>query len=67
MGFAFQGESASLGAHLCWGSWRRRSRLADLRNVAVRELTSIFEFRGTGYLECIHVLRRYLDERVRKT
>jgi mannosyltransferase OCH1-like enzyme len=42
MGFAFQREPVTIGAHLCWGSWRTRGPLGSLRNVAVRKLTSLY-------------------------
>lgn len=42
LGFAFQMGAATIGAHLCWGSWRTRSPLGNLRNVAVRKLTSLY-------------------------
>jgi mannosyltransferase OCH1-like enzyme len=42
MGFAFQRESETIGVHLCWGSWRTRSLLGNLRNVAVRKFTSLY-------------------------
>jgi mannosyltransferase OCH1-like enzyme len=42
MGFAFDRGAATVGAHLCWGSWRTRGALSNLRNVAVRKLTSLY-------------------------
>jgi mannosyltransferase OCH1-like enzyme len=42
MGFAFQGGAATVGVHLCWGSWRKRSPFRNLRGVAVRKLTSLY-------------------------
>jgi mannosyltransferase OCH1-like enzyme len=42
MGFTFQGGGSTIGAHLCWGSWRTRGPLGNLRNVAVRKLTSLY-------------------------
>jgi hypothetical protein len=42
LGFAFQRGAATVGAHLCWGSWRKRGPLGNLRGVAVRKLTSLY-------------------------
>lgn len=42
MGLGFQRGTATVGAHLCWGSWRKRGPLGSLRNVAVRKLTSFY-------------------------
>jgi mannosyltransferase OCH1-like enzyme len=42
MGFGFQRELVTMGVHLCWGSWRTRSPLGNLRNVALRKFTSLY-------------------------
>ncbi len=40
LGFSFAGTSKTVGAHLCWGSWRTKSMLGRSRAIAVRKLTS---------------------------
>lgn len=40
MGLAFQKNATTVGAHLCWGSWRTKGLLGSLRRVAVRKITS---------------------------
>jgi mannosyltransferase OCH1-like enzyme len=42
MGFAFQRRTTTVGAHLCWGSWRTKSPLGNLKAFAVRKLTSLY-------------------------
>ena len=42
MGFGFERGAATVGVHLCWGSWRKKSPLRNLRGFAVRKLTSLY-------------------------
>ncbi len=42
LGFAFQRGITTVGAHLCWGSWRKKSPLGKLKNLAVRKFTSVY-------------------------
>lgn len=41
MGFSFQKKANTVGAHLCWGSWRTKGPLGIVRAIAVRKLTSL--------------------------
>jgi mannosyltransferase OCH1-like enzyme len=43
-GFSFQSRRITVGAHLCWGSWRTKNPLGMVRRLAVRKVTS-FSFR----------------------
>jgi mannosyltransferase OCH1-like enzyme len=38
-GLSYQRGHQSYGAHLCWGSWRSKSVLRDLKTLAVRRMT----------------------------
>jgi mannosyltransferase OCH1-like enzyme len=40
LGFSFQKQTTTVGAHLCWGSWRTKGPLGMIRAIAVRKLTS---------------------------
>jgi hypothetical protein len=40
-GFSFLKGKTTVGAHLCWGSWRSKGPLGLVRALAVRKLTSI--------------------------
>lgn len=40
-GFSFQHRPATIGAHLCWGSWRTKNPLGMVRRLAVRKITSL--------------------------
>jgi mannosyltransferase OCH1-like enzyme len=42
MGFSFQRGTATVGAHLSWGSWRKKSPLGSLKSLAVRKFTSLY-------------------------
>jgi mannosyltransferase OCH1-like enzyme len=42
LGFSFQRGTATVGVHLCWGSWRKKSPFRSLGRVAIRKLTSIY-------------------------
>lgn len=39
--FSYQASSDTIGAHLCWGSWRTKNVLRLARNVFTRKLTSL--------------------------
>lgn len=39
-GFSYDRRHPSFGAHLCWGSWRSKSQLRNVKNFAVRKITS---------------------------
>jgi hypothetical protein len=41
LGFSFQKGPKTIGAHLCWGSWRTKGPLGVVRAIAVRKLTSL--------------------------
>jgi mannosyltransferase OCH1-like enzyme len=41
-GLSFLGNEDTIGAHLCWGSWRTKPLAGKLRVLAVRNLTSLF-------------------------
>jgi mannosyltransferase OCH1-like enzyme len=42
MGFSYKRKSETMGVHLCWGSWRTKSLLGNLKNLARRKLTSLY-------------------------
>jgi mannosyltransferase OCH1-like enzyme len=42
LGFSFQRGEKTVGAHLCWGSWRTKGPLGIMRAIAVRKLTSMY-------------------------
>jgi len=39
-GFSFKNEAETVGAHLCWGSWRTKNLLGNVRRLAARKITS---------------------------
>jgi mannosyltransferase OCH1-like enzyme len=39
--FSYQASSDTIGAHLCWGSWRTKNVLRLARNVFIRKLTAL--------------------------
>lgn len=39
--FSYQSSSDTIGAHLCWGSWRTKNVLRLARNIFTRKLTAL--------------------------
>jgi mannosyltransferase OCH1-like enzyme len=39
--FSYQTSSETLGAHLCWGSWRTKNILRLARNLSMRKITAL--------------------------
>jgi NDP-sugar pyrophosphorylase family protein len=50
LGFSFQKGERTVGAYLCWGSWRTKGPLGVVRAIAVRRLTSLW-IRHTVYIQ----------------